>query len=225
MQCASKALASLLLACLTSGLPGAFLRADNKQPSRWESAIVAFDKQDQDKPPPKHGIVFVGSSSIRFWNLSTSFPHLGAINRGFGGSELADSVHFAQRLVLKHEPRLIVLYAGDNDIGGGKSPEQVASDFRDFVKVVHQGLPETKIIYLSIKPSILRWKLWPKMQQANALIETLCNKETGLTFVDVASPMLGPDGKPKRELFRGDGLHLNDKGYALWASVLEPSLK
>jgi len=201
-------------------------RADEKPtPSRWESAVAAFEKQDLEKPPAKNGILFVGSSSIRFWNLPKSFPELSAINRGFGGSELADSVRFAPRLVLKHEPRLVVLYAGDNDIGAGKSPEQVAADFRAFATIVHQGLPDTKVIYLSIKPSVLRWKLWPKMQQANGLIEAYCKEEKGLTFVDITKAMLGEDGKPRRELFAGDGLHLNEKGYALWASVLKPYLK
>ncbi len=205
---------------------GAPCRADEKPASaRWESAIAAFEKQDREKPPAKHGIVFVGSSSIRFWNLKKSFPDLEAINRGFGGSELADSVYYAQRLVLKHEPRLVVLYAGDNDIGNGKSPEKVAENFRAFVKVVHQALPDTKILYLSIKPSILRWKLWPKIQEANALIEKHCKEEKGVTFLDMSQGMLGEDGKPRRELFRSDGLHLNDKGYALWASLLAPHLK
>src|SRR5581483_3446273 len=125
------ALFASLLAALASGWFSSYGRADDKPASRWESAIAAFVKQDQEKAPAKNGVVFVGSSSIRLWNLPKSFPELGALNRGFGGSELADSVRLASRLVLKHEPRLVVLYAGDNDIGSGKSPEQVAADFRD----------------------------------------------------------------------------------------------
>jgi lysophospholipase L1-like esterase len=218
-------LACMLTACLAGPLLEFGRAQDKPASSRWESAIGAFEKQDREKPPPKNGILFVGSSSIRLWNLAKSFPELGAINRGFGGSELADSVRFAPRLVLKHEPRLVVLYAGDNDIGAGKTPEQVAGDFRDFVKVVRQGLPQTKIIYISIKPSVLRWKLWPKIQSANALIETYCGQEKELVFLDVSKAMLGADGKPRRELFRGDGLHLNDEGYAVWASLLKPHLK
>jgi lysophospholipase L1-like esterase len=216
-----------LLVCLAFSLVGGPLcPADQKPaPSRWESAVAALEKRDHERLAPKNGVVFIGSSSIRFWDLSKSFPGLDAINHGFGGSELADSAHYAQRLVVNCEPRLVVLYAGDNDIGAGKNPEQVAADFRDFVKVVRQGLPKTAIIFLSIKPSILRWKLWPKMQKANAMIEGYCKEEKGLVFVDVGKPLLGEDGQPRRELFRADGLHLNDKGYAAWASVLKPYLK
>ncbi len=197
---------------------------DRPEFARWEKDIAAFERQDQQKPPPKHGVVFVGSSSIRLWDLHKSFPDLDAINRGFGGSQLADSVHFAPRIVLKYEPRLVVLYAGDNDIAAGKSPERVAEDFQDFVQEVHGRLPKTRIAYLAIKPSILRRPLWDKMRKANALIEAACKKDDRLVFIDVATPMLGADGKPRAELFRKDGLHLNAKGYALWASILKPYL-
>jgi lysophospholipase L1-like esterase len=199
-------------------------RADEKSDySRWDKVIAAFERQDLAKPPPKNAILFVGSSSIRLWDLSKSFPDTDVINRGFGGSQLADSVHFAPRLVLKHQPRTVVLYAGDNDIGAGKTPEKVAADFQDFARIIRAGLPKAKVIFMSIKPSILRWKLWDKMQRTNALIEAHCKRE-GLAYVDVASPMLGKDGKPRPELFALDGLHLNEKGYALWTSILKPQL-
>ncbi len=193
--------------------------------SRWENAIIAFEQQDKKQPPPKDPLVFVGSSSIRLWDLAKSFPDLPAINRGFGGSELADSVYFAPRIVLKYEPRLIVLYAGDNDIAAGKTPEQVCSDFQSFVRLIHDKLPKTRIIYLSIKPSLLRWASIDKIRKANALIEAQCRKDDRLLYVDVATPMLGDDGEPRRELFAVDGLHLNEKGYAVWAERLKPRLK
>ncbi len=198
-----------------------------KQPdfSRWEKAIEAFEKQDQTKPPPQNGVLFAGSSSIVRWPLPKYFPMLDAINRGFGGSGLADSIHFAPRLITKHKPRVVVLYAGDNDIASGKTPEQVASDFREFVRVVHKELPKTKIVFLSIKPSLARWKLWDKMTQANKLIAEQCAKDEHLTFLDVGPPMLGDDGKPKPELFAPDGLHLSEKGYELWTALLKPHVK
>ena len=193
--------------------------------SPWEKSIAAIEQQDKTKPPPKNAVLFVGSSSIRLWNLSKSFPGLDAINHGFGGSQIADSVQFAPRIVNKYEPRLIVFYAGDNDIGFGKKPEQVAADFRAFAAVVHKDLPQTKILFLSIKPSILRWKLWDKAQRANAEIEDFCKRDNRLVYVDIATPMLGEDGKPRSELFAPDGLHLNAKGYELWASILWPMLR
>jgi lysophospholipase L1-like esterase len=214
----------LALVGLAAGL--APVSAEDKPDSaRWEQAIAAFEKQDGDKPPPKNGFVFVGSSSIRFWDLAKSFPGLDVINRGFGGSQLADSVHFAPRLVLKHEPRLVLLYAGDNDLGFGKSPEQVHADFKEFVKVVHDKLPKTRIAFLSIKPSVLRWKLIDKIRKANALIEAECKADKRLVFIDVGSVLLDDDGKPRKELFLFDGLHLNARGYELWAEVVKPYLK
>jgi lysophospholipase L1-like esterase len=191
----------------------------------WQSAIAAFEKQDKDKPPPKNAIVFVGSSSIRLWDLAKSFPGKEVINRGFGGSQLADSVRFAGRIVVKYEPRQVVLYAGDNDLGVGKSPEQVHADFQAFVQIVHKALPKTMIAFISIKPSIFRWRLVDKIQKANTLIEADCKRQERLVYIDVFQPMLGDDGKPRRELFAPDGLHLNAKGYELWASILDPYLK
>jgi lysophospholipase L1-like esterase len=117
--------------------------------ARWEKDIAAFAKSDGENPPPKKAIVFVGSSSIRLWDLKKSFPGMPVINRGFGGSHLADAVHFVGALVIKHLPRLVVLYAGENDIAAGARPARVAGDFREFVKIVHKELPETEIIYLS----------------------------------------------------------------------------
>ncbi len=192
--------------------------------ARWESAIEKFEQADAKNPPEKGGVLFVGSSSIRLWKLDESFPKLGAANRGFGGSEIADSTHFADRIVTKHEPRVVVLYAGDNDVAKGKSPERVHGDFNAFVKTVHAELPETRIVYVAIKPSIKRWSLVGKMRRANALIAKECEKDDRLAFVDVDRPMLGDDGKPRAELFLADGLHLNEKGYALWTKLVRPHL-
>jgi lysophospholipase L1-like esterase len=219
--------AALGLACLLAA--GVTLGPSRGQEApaagRWERAIAAYEGQDKVKPPPKNGIVFVGSSSIRLWDQSKSFTGLDVINRGFGGSELADSVHYAPRIVLPYEPRLVVLYAGDNDLALRKSPERVAADFRAFVKVVHAKLPRTRIIFLSIKPSPLRWRLADKMKDANARIEAYCKTDDRLRYVDVATPLLGPDGRPRPELFARDGLHLNAKGYERWAAVLKPILR
>ncbi|HTU17519.1 MAG TPA: SGNH/GDSL hydrolase family protein [Gemmataceae bacterium] len=220
--------ALLFLAGLVASMTGLSHRveaAEKQDFSRWEKGIAAFEKQDRDKAPPKNPIVFVGSSSIRLWDLSKSFPHLPALNRGFGGSHMADVVHFAPRIVLKYEPRLIVLYAGDNDIAAGKSPERVRSDFQAFVKTVHEKLPKVRIVFVCIKPSLRRWALIDKIRKANALVEAECKKDKRLVYLDIATPMLGDDGKPRRELFVNDGLHLNAKGYTIWAERLKPYLE
>ena len=200
-------------------------RKPGQKPNRWESRIQAFEAQDKKQPPVQEGIVFVGSSSIVGWNLKKSFPDLPAINRGFGGSQVADSVHFADRIVLPYRPRVVVLYAGDNDVAAGKTPEQVAADYRAFVQKVHAGLPKTRIVFVAIKPSLRRWHPVDKMREANRLVRAAAEKDPLQVFVDVDAPMLGPDGKPRPELFRKDGLHLNADGYQLWSDLVRPHLK
>jgi lysophospholipase L1-like esterase len=196
-------------------------------PEVWRDAIAAFEKQDEKEAPPKEGIVFVGSSSIRGWELKESFPDLPVINRGFGGSQICDAVHYAEVLVIKHQPRVVVLYAGDNDISeGGKKPEQVHRDFRAFARKVRKALPKTRLVFISIKPSIARWKVADKMREANKLIAADCEKEDdGMVFVDVWGPMLGEDGRPRKELLQDDNLHLNAAGYELWTKLLRPHLE
>ncbi len=196
-----------------------------KKASPWEKAIQAFEARDQKTPPPKGAILFAGSSSIVGWNLPKYFPDLKAVNRGFGGSAIADSVEHADRILIPLEPRIVVFYAGDNDVASGKAPEKVCDDYKAFVKKVHDALPETKIIFITIKPSIARWKLWDKMQAANKLIAEFVKSDKRLGYVDVGPPMLGEDGKPKAELFVKDGLHLSAEGYKLWTSLVLPQLK
>jgi lysophospholipase L1-like esterase len=193
--------------------------------SRWEKSIAAFETQDRDNPPPKDSILFAGSSSIRLWDLKESFPGLETINRGFGGSQIADTTHFADRIILKCEPRSIIFYAGDNDLNQGRSPEQVASDFRSFVAAIHKELPKTKIVFIGIKPSPARWKLLEPQKRANALIESYCNSDPRLVFIDTFPAMLGDDDLPRAGLFREDNLHLNARGYELWNSLIKPVLK
>jgi lysophospholipase L1-like esterase len=193
--------------------------------SRWEKSIAAFEQRDKVNPPPENAILFAGSSSIYFWDLKKAFPGLDTINRGFGGSQIADSTHFAARIILKHRPRTIVFYAGDNDIADGRTPEQVHEDFRAFVETVHEDLPKTRIVFIGIKPSPLRWKHAEKQQKANALVEGYCKTDERLRYIDTFKPMLGDNGMPRTELYRKDNLHLSEQGYQLWNSLLEPIIK
>lgn len=190
----------------------------------WEGEIRRFERLDRKHPTPPGGVVFVGSSSIRLWDLKKSFPKLEALNRGFGGSELADSVRYVEQLVLRHRPRLVVLYAGDNDLGRGKTPDEIAADFEAFVAAVRKELPETKILYVGIKPSLMRWNLADAMQEANALIAAKCRATENCEFVDVWPAMLNEDGTPNRDLFVWDGLHMNESGYAVWNRLVGPKL-
>ena len=190
----------------------------------WQKEFAAFDAADKALPPAKGGIVFVGSSTIRLWDVATYFPDLRIINRGFGGSRLADALVNVDRLVLAYEPRLVVLYAGDNDISGGLLAEQLAVDFERFVRAVHAKLPQTRILYLAIKPSLLRWLNVDRMDMANAMIRAICARDDRLGFLDLGPLMLGWDERPRPELFVSDGLHLSPLGYQIWTAVLRPLL-
>jgi lysophospholipase L1-like esterase len=146
------------------------------------------------------------------------------INRGFGGSDLTDSTYFADRIVWPYKPRLIVMYAGDNDVNEGANPAQVLAAFQAFVARAREGVPGVPVVYLSIKPSIARLALWPTMRAANDKIRAWAATQKDVTFVDIASPMLDASGKPRPELFRPDGLHMTPTGYALWIAALTPVL-
>jgi lysophospholipase L1-like esterase len=197
----------------------------NPDPNRFAKEIEAFAEWDSKNAIPAEPVLFVGSSSIRIWRTHDSFPDLPVVNRGFGGSHISDVLHFADRLVIAYKPRLIVFYAGDNDIAAGKSARRVFEDFSRFVGLIHAKLPEARIIFLSIKPSGSRWSLWPQMRDANQLVRDFSGKDERLFFADVATPLLGPDGKPRDELFLNDKLHLNPAGYRLWTQALNPVLR
>ncbi|HCO26030.1 GDSL-type esterase/lipase family protein [Gimesia maris] len=216
----SRTMALALLTLLTVSTHAAEKTEHNFE--RWEKSISQFEKQDQDQGIKKGGNLFVGSSSIRMWDLDKYFPEQHVLNRGFGGSEIVDSTHFADRIIIKHEPEVIFLYAGDNDLARKKTAEEVAKDFKKFVAKVHKSLPETRIVFIAIKPSLSRWKLADTIQQANKLIAAQCAKNDLLEFADVWEPMLGEDGKPRPELFKSDGLHMEHPGYLIWKKAVQP---
>src|SRR4030095_2162401 len=138
----------------------------------FEADIRAFEAADREKAPPGDAVLFVGSSSIRLWKtLETDFTGVTTIRRGFGGSPIRDCTRYADRIVIPYHPRRVILYAGDNDIAGGRTPEEVFADYKEFVAKVRSGLPHVQIDYISIKPSIARWPLREKMKLANRLIE------------------------------------------------------
>jgi len=214
----------LLPALLVVAFVCPVLAQDNPS-ARWEKDIARFEQQDRESPKEPGGVVFIGSSSIRMWDLDESFPGMNAVNRGFGGSQIADSIYYADRILLPLGPRLVVLYAGDNDIAQGKSPERVLSDWKTFVAKLHDELPETRILFIAIKPSQKRWNLIGKIREANAKIAEHCGGDPRLSFVDIDTPMIGDDQMPRAELFKDDGLHLNEKGYEVWTREIVKILK
>jgi hypothetical protein len=192
---------------------------------RWEKEVAAIEQRQAESPPAKGGVVFAGSSTVRLWDEARAFPDWKVTNSGFGGSEIRDVTHFADRLILKHEPRAVVFYAGDNDVNSARTPDQVLADFRAFAEAVHKRLPKATVYFISIKPSVRRWKQFDTQAKANRLVREFCAKDDRLGYVDVVPAMLGPDGKPPPDLFVKDGLHLSPKGYEILSDAVRKAVK
>ena len=194
---------------------------------KWDPAIAKFEAEDAVSPPPKNGVVFIGASSIVRWNLPEFFPELGAqaINRGFGGSESVDSVRYVNRIVIPYHPRIVVYYAGDNDVERNVPASEIAHQFALFEQKVHDALPDTKVVFISIKPSIRRWKWIDTIRTANSIVKAYCLRTPHTQFMDIEQQMLGADGKPNPDLLVADGLHMTPAGYRIWTNALRPLLK
>jgi len=193
--------------------------------ARWEKEIEAYEQADRVSPPPRGGLLFIGSSTIRLWKtLAQDFPQHRVTNRGFGGSQIADSTYFAERIIFPYAPRMVLLRAGGNDIHAGKSPEQVFSDFKAFVAKVHQRLPGTEIAYIALSPSIARWEKRDNEAALNKMVLQYAREAAGLKYIDASSISLESDGTPRAELFVADKLHFSPEGYKLLAEAVRPHL-
>jgi len=193
--------------------------------ARFAAELNAFVREDSASPPPPSPVLFVGSSSIRYWeSLATDFPGLPVLNRGFGGSRMDDVLRYADRVVFRYKPRAIVLYEGDNDLQDGRTPARIAGDVAEFLSRVRTTLPLARVVCLAVKPSPSRWNLADKVRQTNALLRAVVAQDTMATYVDVYTAMLGADGRPRPELFRADSLHMTPAGYAIWRDAVAPAL-
>ena len=170
-------------------------------------------------------MLFIGSSTIRLWTtLAEDFPDHKVINRGFGGSEIVDSTYFSGRIVFPYEPTMVFFRAGGNDLWNGKSPEQVFADYQEFCSNAHEKLPGTKVVWLSWDHTPSRWKQADKEKRLNQLVKDYTESAPWLLYIDTADMVMGPDGKPRPELFLSDQLHLNADGYKLLAEKVRPYL-
>ncbi|HEY2414479.1 MAG TPA: GDSL-type esterase/lipase family protein [Pirellulaceae bacterium] len=193
--------------------------------SRWDKAIAAFEAQDKINPPPKDALLFIGSSTIVRWKtLAQDYPDHKVINRGFGGSQIADSVNFADRIIIPYAPRAVFLRAGGNDLNAGKSVEQVFNDFKAFVAKIQSKLPNTDIFFIGLSPSIARWKQADKEKELNYLVRDYVAGKPHLKYIESFDMVLGPDGKPREDLFVEDKLHFNAEGNKLLAEKVRPYL-
>jgi lysophospholipase L1-like esterase len=216
----------LLLALL--GSTGLHARAGQSAPaprdfSQWEKDIAAFEAADRTNPPPMDAILFVGSSTILRWaTLQEDFRGQRVINRGFGGNQIVDSTHFADRMIFPYRPRMIFLRAGGNDIHAGKSAAQVLQDFKDFVATIHAKLPKTQIVYISLAPSIARWDEREQTKKLNALVKAYVGTDRRLKYIETYDTTLDANGQPRPELFVDDKLHFSPAGYKLLIDRVRP---
>ncbi len=201
------------------------LTAAYTQPKFWNE-IKVFKQQDSVSRPPKHAILFVGSSSIRRWNINDSFKGYPIINRGFGGSTFPDIIHYAEEIIFPYQPKQIVIYCGDNDLASSDdvTPQFVFNNLKKLLGMIRSKLPTVNIVCVAIKPSPNRQKLMPKIKETNDLIENYLRKDKNACYADVYSKMLDKNGEPISDLFKEDNLHMNEKGYAIWEKVIGPRL-
>jgi lysophospholipase L1-like esterase len=193
--------------------------------ARWEKEIAAMEAADAQAPPAKGGVLFIGSSTIRLWKtLAEDFPDHKVVNRGFGGSEITDSTHFADRLIFPFEPKQIFLRAGGNDIHNGRLPREVAADFAEFVRLVHERLPQAEILYIGLSPAPARWGEVDKGRELNRLIREQALEMPRVGFVDADEFTVDEEGRARTELFVEDRLHFSAEGYKLLAEHVRPFL-
>lgn len=198
------------------------LRAQD--PTRFQEQVDAY--LAESVPAGGELIVFTGSSSVRMWrDLAADFPEQTVINRGFGGSQMSDLLHYADELILRHRPAKVFIYEGDNDIAAGKKAGRILRDAKKLRQRIHNALPDTELYFLAAKPSLARWELKEQYEELNGRLAQYAAKTDGVTFVDVWTPMLGADGRVLSDIFIDDGLHLNRKGYDIWKEVIEPHVK
>lgn len=197
-----------------------------QQPPFW-SEISAFSRQDSQQSPGTGMIVFTGSSSIRLWkSLEQDFHGHRVLNRGFGGSTLPDVIRYAGEVILKYKPRQVVIYCGENDLAADSSinGKTVLKRFKSLSGIIHDSLPETKILFIALKPSPSRIRLLEEIRDANRRIRRYIKPRKYMAYADVFTPMLGPDGLPPERLFVKDRLHMSLEGYKIWTEVVGPLL-
>jgi len=194
-------------------------------PARFEPDIAAFEAEDRSTPPPEGATLFVGSSSIRYWDVARAFPTLRTIRRGYGGSHVSDTLHFFDRIVLRYRPSLVVFYAGDADVSGGKDAATIAADTLALVRRIHAQLPAAAVIVIGTKPSPLHWPHIGTIREANRRVREGLAPDRLAAYVDVEAALLGADGLPRPDCFTENRLNLNDRGYEAWTAAVRPTIE
>ncbi|MBT8304645.1 MAG: G-D-S-L family lipolytic protein [Bacteroidia bacterium] len=188
-----------------------------QDPHRFDEDIKKFNKITA----PEDVVVFTGSSSIRFWDdLTEDCSKMEVVNTGFGGSHMSDLLYFIDETILRFKPSKVYIYEGDNDIAGDKRPRRILRTTKKVTRKLLASSPNTEIRYISAKPSPSRWAYKKQYERFNALLNAYCNKHEQLDYIDVWTPMLGNNGRPKPHIFVEDSLHMNRQGYLIWKDMI-----
>ncbi|HZB14453.1 MAG TPA: SGNH/GDSL hydrolase family protein [Chryseolinea sp.] len=218
MKIPLKKTALLLVLCIFKISSGLLLAQNPERFAKEVDSIVAANQSFQKD----NLVLFTGSSSIRLWkDLNAAFPKHNVLNMGFGGSEMADLLYFTDKLIVPFHPKQIFIYEGDNDLSVGRTAEQIIASADSILLLVRQHLPEAEVIFISPKPSLKRWELKAKYEDFNKKLRAWTSKKRNVRFADVWTPMLDRNGNVMQDIFIADGLHLNEKGYSIWASALK----
>ena len=206
----------LLFCCSINSELLAQTNTTEPDPARFEQEIENFAIWDAKNSSPENAVLFVGSSSIRFWNTAEAFPTYPVINRGFGGSHISDILYYYERVIGRFDPSLIVFYCGENDIASGLDQEKVFDDYLTLLSQINQSFPDTDFLYVSIKPSSSRLEHTKRFEAFNQRVKAHNQSSDQLHYIDLGSVLTGDDDRPDDSLFVSDRLHLNEDGYRLW---------
>jgi lysophospholipase L1-like esterase len=205
---------------------GSFIATKAQKADPFLPEIKNFKKQDSIKFPPKNAVLFIGSSTFTKWkDAQQYFPKHVILNRGFGGSSLPNVIEHVGDVVFPYQPKQVVIYCGENDFTGNVSADVVVSRVKKLMDTIRSKYPKVAIAYISVKPSPSREQYIPLMKEANQKIEAMIKGMKRTVFINTADSMYNTDGTIMKEIFLGDKLHMNAKGYAIWQKVMEPYLK
>ena len=201
---------------------------DSKElgPERFEKTVQKFEALDENNPPEEGAVLFVGSSSIAHWDeLASRFPEERILNRGMGGSQFSDLLYYDDRLIYPYKPSKIFIYEGDNDLWYDERPEDILNEAKELRSRITEELPGVPVVFISVKPSVARWEMKEQYEEFNRMLKEYAERTPQTQFADVWTPMLNKEGKVYEQIFKKDSLHMNQKGYEIWQSVLAPFLK
>lgn len=195
-------------------------------PAIWCNEIKRLKRRVSKLPTQENLIAFYGSSSVRLWvNMKRDLSPFNVVNLGFGGSTFAWCIHYFDEIFTEANPSKIVLYAGENDLNDGKTPQEVLSGCMELVELIKNKYPEVELALISLKPSVEREALIPLIMETNLMLSKYFISELNAQYINVFAQMITTDNRPIPELYLSDGLHLNKQGYALWSTAIKKALQ